>query len=433
MTGYVAHDPQSRHPWDEDGVEDRARAADWNASDPSPRVLFVALTDDVGSERIIPGMAQVGFQCALLCPRGFAGADLRSLSRHFPLPRLAGVWSSAPFLRRSLTRIVRDWRPELILPLDDTAAWLLRGFANGGRSGRRTRALLERSLGAPNGYAACVSRQALMDLAQSLGVAKPDHCDGSDIERSLAAARRWGFPVVIKSDHTCGGVGVRLVDDEAELLSVLSAFARPSWSRRLRVTAKQRVCQLSGLSVDTSETAIVQPFVSGTLAFHTAFAWRGQVLEAVSFVAQEMDQKPVGSGTVIRPIANPQMARSTEAIAKALNYSGFLSVDFIVEEGSGEAMTIEVNARSIGSTHLGRLFGHDICRSAMVALGRSPHVVEPMSGRYSAVALYPKEMMRAPNSPYLSTPGIYHDIPWSEPRLMDRYTKRAARLRAASA
>jgi hypothetical protein len=394
-------------------------------------VLIVALCDDIGSERIIVGMAEAGFECGLLCPRGFASTNLQALCRHFPLPRWAGVWSSAPFVRRALTRIVRDWRPEMILPLDDLAAWLLRGLAEDKRSSKMTRALLESSLGHPSGYAACVNRQAFMDLARALGIAKPDHCDGSDIERSLAAARRWGFPLVVKSDHTCGGAGVRMVGSEAELLNVLSRIARPSFGRRLRATIKRQVCRLSGFNVDASQGAIVQPFLPGALAFHTAFAWRGQVLQGVSFIAQEIHPRPVGSGTVIRPIGNPQMAQSVEAIAKALNYSGFLSVDFIVEEGSGEAMTIELNARSIGSTHLGRHFGRDICSSAMIALGRAPSVVQPIGGCYSAVALFPKEMMRAPNSAYLSTPGIYHDVPWSEPRLVDRYIKRAARLGAA--
>ena len=408
------------------------RSAKDGASDRPPRVLIVALSDDMGSERIISAMAEAGFECALLCPKAFAGVNLRAVSRHFSLPRWAGVWSSALFVRRALAHIVRDWRPELILPLDDLAAWLLRGLAVDERSGKATRALLERSLGDPSGYAACVNRQAFMDLAGTLGVAKPDHCDGRDIERSLVAAHTWGFPLVVKSDHTCGGAGVRIVDNEADLVSVLSKIARPTFRRRLRLAAKRQVFRLSGFNVDALEAAIIQPFIAGALAFHTAFVWRGQVLEGVSFIAQEIHPKPVGSATVIRQTDNPQMARSVEAIAKALNYTGFLSVDFILEEASGEAVTIELNARSIGSTHLGRYFGRDLCGSAMVALGGRAAVVKPTVGRYSAVALFPKEMMRAPDSRYLSTPEIYHDVPWSEPQLVNRYVRRAARLQAAA-
>jgi hypothetical protein len=415
------------------GAKEGASGARSTTRDRPPRVLIVALSDDMGSERIISAMAEAGFECALLCPKAFAGVKLRSVSRHFSLPRYAGVWSSALFVRRSLTRIVRDWRPELILPLDDLAAWLLRGLAVDKRSGKATRALLERSLGDPSGYAACVNRQAFMDLAGKLGVAKPDHCDAGDIERSLVAARKWGFPLVVKSDHTCGGAGVRIVDNEADLAAVLSQMARPTFRRRLRLTAKRRVFRLSGFNVDALEAAIIQPFVAGELAFHTAFVWRGQVLEGVSFIAQEIHPRPVGSATVIRPTGNPQMARSVAAIAQALNYTGFLSIDFILEEASGEAVTIELNARSIGSTHLGRYFGRDLCKSAVLALGRRPAAVDqPMTGRYSAIALFPKEMMRAPDSPHLSTPEIYHDVPWSEPRLVDGYVRRAALLQAAA-
>ena len=447
MIGDVAPEPRSSRLRSEDGagfpghlsfaapssVRNGSRAADRSAADQPPRVLIVALSDDMGSERIIPAMAEAGFECGLLCPGGFAAASLRAISRHFPLPRWAGDWSSALFVRRSLARAVRDWRPELIVPLDDLAAWLLRGLAEEGRSETTTQALLEGSLGHPSGYAACVNRLAFMDLAQTLGVAKPNHCDGSDIERSLAAARRWGFPLVVKNDHTCGGAGVRIVGNEAELVTVLSQIARPALSRRLRLKAKRKVYRMSGFNVDALEGAIIQPYLEGALAFHTAFVWRGQVLEGVSFIAQEIYPRRVGAATVIRPTENPQMARSVEVIAEALNYTGFLSVDFIVDEGSGEAMTIELNARSIGSTHLGRHFSRDICRSAIVALGRAPPDVKLPGGGYSAVALFPKELMRAPDSPYLSIAEYYHDVPWSEPRLVARYVRRAARLQSAGA
>jgi hypothetical protein len=427
LTGDASHDAEGARP----PAGNSAHATGSAVSDRPPRVLIVALSDDLGCERVIPALADAGFECGLLCPKGFASTKLLSVSRHFSLPRWASLWTSTPFVRGALTRIMREWAPEFVVPLDDLTAWLLRGLAEDKRSGKTMRALLERSLGDPRGYAACVNRQAFMDLTQSLGVAKPGHQDASDIDSSLAAARRWGFPLVVKSDHTCGGVGVRLVRDEPELLSALSRVARPSFGRRLVMAVREQIRRLSGFNVDAPEGAIVQPFVPGPLAFRTAFAWKGQVLEGMSFIVEEMHPEPVGSGTVIRPIDNPEMSRSVEAIASALGYSGFLSVDFIVAERSGEAMTIELNARSIGSTHLGRLFGHDICGSAMIALGHAPPARQPMNENHAAVALFPKEIMRAPDSPYLSTPGVYHDIPASEPQLLDRYRKQAAQMRTA--
>ncbi|NNM56620.1 D-alanine--D-alanine ligase [Acidocella sp.] len=54
------------------------------------------------------------------------------------------------------------------------------------------------------------------------------HNDGNDLTLALAAMARAGlvFPVVAKPDMSCNGVGVRVVNDEAQLAAYLAAFPR---------------------------------------------------------------------------------------------------------------------------------------------------------------------------------------------------------------
>jgi hypothetical protein len=54
------------------------------------------------------------------------------------------------------------------------------------------------------------------------------HADGPDLQVALGAMARAGlaFPVVIKPDMSCNGVGVRVVRDEAQLAAYLAAFPR---------------------------------------------------------------------------------------------------------------------------------------------------------------------------------------------------------------
>src|SRR5262249_5229671 len=95
----------------------------------SPRILFVALVNNVGCERVMIEMANHGAQCALMSPPNYYCTKVRPLARHFALPNFASVWLVSLFVRRRLAAAVRKWCPTFIVPLDDVAAWLLRGLA----------------------------------------------------------------------------------------------------------------------------------------------------------------------------------------------------------------------------------------------------------------------------------------------------------------
>ena len=46
------------------------------------------------------------------------------------------------------------------------------------------------------------------------------------------------------------------------------------------------------------------------------------------------------------------------------------------------------------------------------------------------VALFPKELERNSNSPYLKSTTVYHDVPVDNPRLMSIYLRRVKKLNA---
>ncbi|MGA7658167.1 MAG: hypothetical protein WCA96_15515, partial [Methylocella sp.] len=110
------------------GVES-ARQADFPSTAPRVRLLFVARSNDLGSERIISGMARCGVECAVMSPSHYFCARTRSAKRHFSIPDHHGVWLGTLFVRHRLEDAIREWLPRLILPLDDISAWLLRSLA----------------------------------------------------------------------------------------------------------------------------------------------------------------------------------------------------------------------------------------------------------------------------------------------------------------
>jgi len=81
------------------------------------------------------------------------------------------------------------------------------------------------------------SKNAILDLAgpvarqwvaDFVGLSTSGHSGGNDLALARAAMARAGlsFPVVAKPDMSCNGVGVRVVDSEAELAAYLAAFPR---------------------------------------------------------------------------------------------------------------------------------------------------------------------------------------------------------------
>jgi hypothetical protein len=153
------------------------------------RILFVALVNNVGCERVIAEMANHGAVCALMSPPGYYCAYTRAVAHHFLLPKLPSIWLEVLFVRRRLEAAARDWRPDLVVPLDDIAAWLLRSLAIKSSVSQSLCDLLISSFGSPSGYLATVSRQAFMEVASRLGVRKPHHLSVDAVSEFSVVAR----------------------------------------------------------------------------------------------------------------------------------------------------------------------------------------------------------------------------------------------------
>src|ERR1700709_968289 len=87
-------------------------------SERAPRILFLALVDNIGMERVSGALRAHGAHCALLSPPGFHATKPRAMMRLFGLPRHRGLWLGAVFARPQLERAIRSWQAELIVPLD---------------------------------------------------------------------------------------------------------------------------------------------------------------------------------------------------------------------------------------------------------------------------------------------------------------------------
>lgn len=398
------------------------------------RILFLALENNMGCERVLAAMAGHGGECAVMSPAGFYCTMTGASVRHFPLPRLHSIWFGALFARPRLEVAVREWAPHLVVPLDDAAAWLLRSLAVAPLISPALRTLLVRSLGSPETYAVATSRLALMEVAAAIGLQKPSHRAATTEADALSTAQAWGYPVVVKTEHSCGGEGIAIACDAKALRSQLASKQPRSLKRRLTLWLKRAAWRLAGFRGGSSDGVLLQSYVPGVPAFRTVATWNGRVLAGISFAAERIHPEPTGASTVVRLVENAEMDRAAIALTAALGCSGLVSYDFMLDEATGRAALIEMNPRCVGSCHLGQLFGHDVCGALAAEVSGAAWPAQPaIVPKSTMIALFPKELERDPDSLYLTSPDVLHDVPTHDHGLVDIYVKRLARLRPARA
>jgi Carbamoyl-phosphate synthase L chain, ATP binding domain len=263
------------------------------------KILFLALVDWNGTFRLLEEFKRLGCECAVMGPPGFTIAATRFASTLFRLPSHGRGLPKLRLLasRFRLEKANREGHPDLIVPLDDFAAWLLRGLATDRSVSAKLRHLLEVSLGSPSGYDAACSRTQFLELATKIGVRVPAS-RAVDRIGALGEAAAMGFPVMVKSNQTTGGDGVTIARDP-----------------------------------------------------------------------ECVNPDPFGPSTVVRYLDHPEMEATATRLVAALGLSGFASFDFVIAEDGGGAFLIELNPRTIGTIHLGRLFGHDLCGAFARHLG----------------------------------------------------------------
>ena len=374
------------------------------------RTLFLSLTNDVGSDRVVSEVGRNGGACAVIGSPGSYAGLVRCVSARFDLPARLGPFASSFVLRRRLEDAVLSWRPEQIVPLDEFAALLLRTIGVERRTPPATRALIVRSLGKPEGFNAACHRLPLMHIAVRAGVRTPEFRGITDLETADSEAGDLGFPLLIKRDHSSGSAGVVTVENRTDL-------GRELRNACLKTAVKRVMANVAGFERDIAPT-LIQAFVPGQLAMRTVACRDGEVIDGASFAAV-VAHPATKASTILRHVDHAEMNDAARKVVAALGCSGFVSFDFILDDRD-RAFLIEMNARPIGSTHLGRLFGHDLVKAFLSGSVLPEH--SPELSDADTVALFPKELERDPMGTSIAEGRVtIHDLPRTETAVLAAY------------
>lgn len=367
----------------------------------------------VPAARLGMALAKAGFTVDAVCPLRHPIRRTHATRRTYPYSGLRPL--------RSVRSAINDSKPAIVIPGDDLAMQQLhrvyeQELASGAQDSL-VRAIIERSLGAPGNIPLVYTRCSFMKLAKAEGVRVPRTTRLDVVEDLDRWAAQGGFPVVLKTDGSFGGFGVRVAHTIQEAQLAFRELRTPALLAR---AAKRAVCDRDTTLVWPAvlrrrPTVNAQEFVQGREATSAIACWKGKVLAALHFEVVKKAYE-AGPATVLRVVEDTEMSAAAEKMIRRLNLSGMHGFDFMRAGDGGNTYLIEMNPRATQVGHLALGPGRDLSAALYSAVRGTSVLPGPRVTENDTIALCPHEWLRDPNSPYLQS--AYHDVPWEEPDLV---------------
>lgn len=357
------------------------------------------------SARLASDLIRNGCQVSAVCPREHPIASVRGIGE---IHLLRGIR-----LLSTIQSAIASARPNLVVPCDDQATWLLHVLH---RREPALRPLIEQSIGDPTYYETLRSRCRLLAVARGLGIPVPNTAEVNSEIETVAWFESHPPAAVVKLDGSWGGRGVEIVESSRD---AAAAYRRLSVPLGLPTALKRCLVNSDPAALwvwrqRRQPTITIQELVPGNPANSMILCWRGKVLaelDAEVLCAQSL----VGAALVVRTIQQPEFRSAAALLAERLKLSGFFGLDFMLDAGRSAAYLIEINPRTTQLGHL-RVGGLD---SLADILGSRLGGIRTMAGGAVVdrpmIAFFPQTLEWDPESPYLRL--AYHDVPWEEPQL----------------
>jgi len=149
-----------------------------------------------------------------------------------------------------------------------------------------------------------------------------------------------GFPVVLKLPAGNNAVGRTYCDDPASLEREF-----------LRLAAQQ--------ALRSGELPFVQKKIKGEMICTLCFCWQGQKLAEVVYRSSRTFPESGGTAAHRESIQHPEISEIADRLVATTRWSGFLGLDFLLENETGIPYVIDANTRANPAIHLGFLCGLD--------------------------------------------------------------------------
>lgn len=377
------------------------------------KVLIVALnTNWTGISRLPSGLLRAGLEPFALCPKKSYLAKTKYLKKSIQFPTYSYSRSKLIYLWIVISILI--FKPDIVIPGDEDSILALQNVGNLFSSipffGQVSK-LIRKSL-SPNKFDRLIlSKSEFQKVCISWGIRTPKNVYVNNSEEAIKVADEMGFPVVIKKDSGYGGTGVFICENKKELIFHLMNIEKTSLLTHLKTCLKN----LFFTSAVNNESGIsIQQYIQGITGQSPFCAENGVVFAINPMLKKETYPGKTGPASVSEGYDNKEVEVFVNKVARELSFTGFASLEYIVDEKSGLPYVIELNPRPTPTSHFdSNVAVYDLCECFYKGLNHMP--IEKKEFRPYLVAMYPTEKRRDPKSQYLTT--AYHDIPINDPDL----------------
>ncbi|SLN63708.1 acetyl-CoA carboxylase biotin carboxylase subunit [Oceanibacterium hippocampi] len=239
-------------------------------------------------------------------------------------------------------------------------------------------------------------------IAHAAGVAvlpASEPFDGGDMDALLGAAAGIGFPLLVKAANGGGGIGMRRVDDPAKLAAAVNA----THGQAERLFGDGKVY----LERFIRRARHVEVQVFGTGDGRAQAFWERDCSVQRRF-QKVIEEAPAAGLSEARRVA---MCEAAAALARAENYRGAGTVEFIVDDDSGDFYFLEMNTRiqvEHGVTEM--ILGIDlVARQLALAFGETSDALLE-SQAPNGVAIEARLYAERPEKGFLPQPGTLETL-----------------------
>ena len=377
----------------------------------APRVLIATAREWLSGARLALALHSFGCEVSLLSPADHPARLTGVISQwtHF--------WQMRPF--RSFEHALDATAPDSLILADEIVlhyGLLLAGKDND--YGLRLRHLIESTTAGSTALRLARTRFDLLHQARQLQVPVPETEPIPTLEDLPRAAAHLGFPLVLKSDGSAGGQGVRIARSMEE--------AQDFWDKLHRTPSLPRVLKrglidgewmhLRSWTRRVKSAVSAQQWIAGREATSMAMTHQGRLLASVEFeVVQATESR--GPSSVLRVLDDVRLRHAMARIVAHLGINGFCGFDFICEPGTGNPLLIEMNTRPTQVSHLSFGKGKDLVAAYVREVLGKQVEDRPAATNNPFIALFPQELRRDAASSWVR--DAWMDVPWDSPALID--------------
>jgi len=377
------------------------------------KVLIIALNENwTGISRLPSGLDRAGFEVYALCPRKSFLAKTKYLKKAILYPTF--TYSRSKLIYCWIVISILYFKPDLIVPGDEDSILALHSISNFFENIPfffRISKIIRHSLTPSSFDSIILSKSDFQEQCKKWGLRSPENIILEDVSDALKNAKLFGYPVVLKHDSGYGGSGVYICENELDIKKHYFQIEKNKKFKNFKVYFKK----MFFVSIFNHDNKIsLQQYIEGQVGQSPFCAKNGEVFAFNPMIRRETYPGKTGPASVSEGYQNEDIEGFVKTVAENLQYTGFGSLEYMIENKTKKLFIIELNPRPTPTCHISNKFlTNDLCETFFKGLNLIPRDIRPFAP-YS-LAMFPSEKKRDPESPYFLT--SYHDIPHDDPYL----------------